>query len=57
MDITSHVITDEENIKIVNLTSNILNPKVIPLFSLKISNSELHLKFNTDISSLIVING
>ena len=25
MDITSHVITDEENIKIVNLTSNILN--------------------------------
>lgn len=56
MDITSHVITDEENIKIVNLTSNILNPKY-SLFSLKISNSELHLKFNTDISSLIVING
>jgi hypothetical protein len=56
MDITSELFIENNNLKITKLTSNISNPKY-SLYKLKDSKNLLKLSFNTEPTSLVVIDG
>ena len=56
MDITSEIEELNQDIKIVNLTSNIKKPKY-SLYKMNVPEDDTNIKFNTDITSIVVING